>query len=106
MTETPYKARLLARLEELGGRLHDIEDSLEAPHSKDWDEMAVEREGDEVLERLGSSGKAEILRINAALKRIDDGEFGICIRCGSEVSKDRLDIVPETPLCRDCATKV
>ena len=43
------KQALLKRLSELDTRLHSIEAELDAPHSKDWEDMAVEREGEEVL---------------------------------------------------------
>lgn len=103
--ETQKKA-LMARLKELDSRLHEIEDELDNPHSKDWEEAAVEREGDEVLEQLGQSGQDEILRIRAALKRIRAGEYGICVRCGEDISSERLGVLPDTPLCKECATAV
>lgn len=100
------KAALLKRLSELDSRLHEIEAELDAPHSRDWEELAVEREGDEVLESLGQSGQAEIMRIRAALKRIREDEYGTCTRCGDEISAERLDVLPDTPLCRNCASAV
>jgi RNA polymerase-binding transcription factor DksA len=100
---TTRKKALLKRLSELDERLHLIEEELDAPNSKDWEEMAVEREGDEVLEQLGQSGQDEILRIRAALKRIRDGEYGICVRCGDDISAERLDVLPDAPLCKNCA---
>lgn len=100
------KQALMARLGELDTRLHEIEDELDNPMSKDWEEAAVEREGDEVLEQLGQSGQDEILRIRAALKRIRDGEYGICVRCGDDISPERLDVLPDTPLCKNCAASV
>lgn len=100
------KAALLKRLSELDTRLHAIEAELDAPHSKDWEELAVEREGDEVLEQLGQSGQDEILRIRAALQRIRDEEYGFCARCGEDISKERLDVLPDTPLCQGCAAAV
>ncbi len=100
------KNALMSRLRELDTRLHAIEDELDNPTSKDWEEAAVEREGDEVLEQLGQSGQDEILRIRAALKRIRDGEYGICVRCGEDISQERLDVLPDAPLCKDCAAAV
>ena len=100
---TRYRKALLARLGELDSRLHQIEAELDEPHSKDWEENAVEREGDEVLERLGHSGEAEIARIRAALQRLRDGTYGECVRCGEDIATARLDTLPDTPLCRDCA---
>ncbi|MCZ7675070.1 MAG: TraR/DksA family transcriptional regulator [Roseovarius sp.] len=98
-----YRKALLARLAELDGRLHRIEAELDEPHSKDWGELAVEREDDEVLERLGENSGAEITRIRAALQRLREGTYGDCVRCGEEISEARLSILPDTPLCRDCA---
>lgn len=100
------KAVLMKRLSELDSRLHSIESELDEPHSKDWDEAAVEREGEEVLEHLGLAGQDEIRRIRAALKRIRDGEYGICTKCGDDISSDRLDVLPDTPFCKKCASSL
>lgn len=97
------RQQLLKRLRELDSRLHDIEAELDSHQAKDWDELAVEREEDEVLEGLGNSGVVEIAQIRAALDRIDAGSFGICVRCGEEISQERLDVLPATPFCRHCA---
>ena len=98
-----YRAALLSRLAELDTRLHQIEAELDEPNSKDWEELAVEREGDEVLEQLGQSGQAEIAKIRAALKRMRDGVYGECARCAGQISTERLDVLPDTPLCKSCA---
>lgn len=100
-----YQSMLQARQKELVARLHEIEEELESHSSKDWEELAVEREEDEVLEGLGASGQDELVKIKAALARIDEGEFGFCMTCGTEISSERLDVVPHTPFCRDCAAK-
>jgi RNA polymerase-binding transcription factor DksA len=100
---TKRKAQLEARLAVLRGRLSSIEDELESHDSKDWEDLATEREGDEVLETLGLSGQQEIRMIEAALQRIADGEYGYCAKCGTAISAERLDALPFTPFCRDCA---
>lgn len=100
-----YQSMLQARQKELNARLHEIEEELESHSSKDWEELAVEREEDEVLEGLGTSGQDELVKIKAALARVDEGEFGFCVTCGTEISPERLDVVPHTPFCRDCAAK-
>lgn len=97
------KAVLLKRLSELDSRLHAIESELDTPHAKDWDDAAIEQEGEEVLEHLGLAGQDEIRSIRAALKRIRDGEYGFCTQCGAEISADRLDVLPATPFCKTCA---
>ena len=99
------RATLLKRLSELDSRLHAIEAELDQPHTKDWDDMAIETEGDQVLERLGQSGLDEIRRILAALKRIKTGEYGTCTICGGTISQERLDVLPATPFCKSCAAE-
>ena len=41
--------------------------------------------------------------IKAAVERIDQGTFGQCERCRKPISKERLNALPFTSLCVDCA---
>lgn len=102
-TDATRRSELLARRTELDTRLHAIEHDLEEPVDKDIEDQAVELEGDEVLESLGAQGLREIRMIDAALKRLDAGEYGFCTKCGVRVSEQRLDLLPHTPFCRNCA---
>ena len=97
------KAELERRLGELKARVARIEGELDQPVSDNFSEQAVEREDEEVLEDLGAAGVQEIRMIEAALDRIESGSYGICARCGDPISEERLDVLPQTPLCRDCA---
>ena len=97
------KAQLEARLAELTGRLRRIDDELDQPVSESFSEQAVEREEEEVLEDLGAAGLREVRMIEAALGRIAHGSYGACVRCGEPIGDARLDVVPHTPFCRDCA---
>jgi len=47
--------------------------------------------------------QVEIARIQAALARIAEGEYGWCLKCGEPVARKRLESDPSTPLCVDCA---
>ncbi len=98
-----YRTALKRRLAELGQRLNGIEHQLDEPAPADFEERAVEREGDEVLEDLGTAGLAEMRMISAALERIEDGTFGICVACGNPISEARLSAVPHAARCRACA---
>ncbi len=96
---------LMARMEYLDTRLHVIDDELDSHNSPDWEELAVEREADEVLEGMGMSGLEEMRAITAALERMDAGEYGTCVSCGEKISEERLDVLPYTPFCRTCAAE-
>lgn len=103
---TPHsvrKAALERRLVELGARLEAIEEELDSHQNRDWEELATERETDEVLEATGKAGLNEITQIRAALGRIADGSYGICVNCGERIAEARLDLLPWTPLCIRCA---
>ena len=57
-------------------------------------EMALEQE---------RRREMELKRINSALQRIEDGDFGLCNRCGENIQLRRLEAAPSNPLCLDCA---
>ncbi len=99
------KASLISRKDYLDTKLHEIDSELDSHNSPDWEELAVERETDEVLEGMGLSGQQEIRAINAALERMDEGEYGHCVNCGERISEERLDVLPYTPFCRVCASE-
>jgi DnaK suppressor protein len=46
---------------------------------------------------------AERQRLAAALRRIEEGEFGYCIDCGEEIGRRRLELDPGHAKCVDCA---
>ena len=100
-------ARLRAKLDErkayLDRQLHSFEEALDEEPSKDAEERATEREGDEVLEGLGNSGLIELRAIEAALERIAQGTYGVCAECGEDILPERLELVPHAALCRNCA---
>ena len=45
----------------------------------------------------------ELQRITNALHRLDEGEYGSCLRCGEDIDIQRLEIDPATPVCIECA---
>ncbi|PYF08615.1 TraR/DksA family transcriptional regulator [Rhodobacter viridis] len=99
------REELLSRKAQLTTRMAQISDELETHEAKDWAEMATEREGDEVLQDLGDAARNELRMIEAALARMDDGEYGSCVTCGEPIAEERLDLLPATPFCRDHAAK-
>ena len=98
-----FQQTLTERKAYLERSLDTIERTLDKPHSKDFEDDATEREGDEVLEHLGNAELIELRQVNDALGRIKKGEFGVCAACGGDISAERLEIVPHTQKCRKCA---
>ncbi len=100
---TTRKAQLQSRLADLQSRMTEIETELVPLEAKDWEDSAAEHATDEVLEGMGISAQHEIRMINAAFERIEAGEYGYCVKCGQKVAEERLDVLPYTPFCRNCA---
>ena len=67
-------------------------------HLADLATDTIDREIDDTLEE----NSANVLReIDAALKRIDEGTFGTCLRCGKQIAPERLEALPWATLCID-----
>src|SRR6187200_3173933 len=45
-------------------------------------------------------------QIEHALERIEDGVYGVCTECEAKIRKARLEVLPHTPHCVNCAEKV
>lgn len=103
LTSTDYKLLIEARLIDLKQRLRGVEEALDEPASADLNDQAIELEDDEVLEGVGRAGLREIYLLQQALKRIEEGTYGICQQCGNDISSARLEAVPYTMVCRHCA---
>jgi DnaK suppressor protein len=99
-----FKNRLLSLKHQHSKRIQSIDkDIRHTGMSADWAEQATERENDEVLESLGIASKDELQQVNAALHRIDAGEYFYCSQCGEEIPAARLELLPFTTTCVKCA---
>jgi DnaK suppressor protein len=54
------------------------------------------------LLRIRERERKLITKIREALTRIEEGNFGVCERCGEEISEKRLEARPVTTLCINC----
>ena len=107
MNTNHYRQILLDRKKELSGRIDSIDRNIRHEGmSADWSEQASERENDEVLESLGNSSEQELSMIKFALMRIEDGTYFQCAECGADIPPARLDLLPYTAHCVDCAEKI
>lgn len=48
----------------------------------------------------------QLLRISAALERIEAGEYGYCAACDEEINRRRLEVDPAAPFCVSCASRM
>ena len=52
---------------------------------------------------VGGSLEASALRVERALEKLQGGSYGVCDACGGPIARARLDAVPESVECIDCA---
>ena len=83
-------------------RAEKIDERLRQPGDEDWQEQAMQREDDEVLESLGSQAVREIGQIRQALGRLDKGTYGVCAHCGKQIALERLELLPYAINCVQC----
>ena len=49
--------------------------------------------------------EAELARIDTALERLQEGEYGCCVSCGEAIAPKRLELDPAIPVCVNCAER-
>lgn len=70
-----------------------------SPDALDEVQHAAERE----LAIRNLDRESNLLRnVRAALRRIDEGNFGVCLHCEEDISPKRVNAVPWTPFCIQC----
>lgn len=100
------RKRLKTELREAEKELHDLEQQLEANKPEFglgtgstgfdlWEVTMVRRD----------AVTAHIEALRQALARLDEDGFGRCEQCGAKIDPERLEILPTTRLCADCARR-
>jgi len=82
----------LSRLEQQVKSLRESHGMLGAQPDKGFTDDQVERALEQRLDQVGR-----------ALGRIEAGTYGLCQKCGRAIEAERLQAVPSTPFCRECA---
>lgn len=105
MSQDDLKKTLLAKQKELTSRLKQLKKEAsreDNPVSADFEEQAVEREGDDVIEEISRVAQIELNEIRVALERFKTGTYGICAECGDNIPIKRLEAIPMAMFCTDC----
>lgn len=108
MSDEQYLNALLASQGEYQRRIRVIENDLrreDEPLEKDSKEAAIQLEDEEVLKGLLVEAEHELDRVNKALVRINEGSFGVCLRCGGDIDPARLSVMPQAEYCLECADR-
>jgi len=74
----------------------DVDSSLD-----NADRCTADLEKESLFER-SSQRRTHLRLVEAALSRIENGSFGVCVACGEEIQPRRLQAIPWTQFCLAC----
>lgn len=100
-----FKKILLERkrqIMEAGDNTRDEGMGFEPADLPDEVDLATTEAGQTLNLRLRDRERVLLKKINKALAKIENGEFGICELCGEEIGRKRLEARPVTDLCIRC----
>ena len=110
--QTEVRNRLLDRKkrlwlevkDQLKSNIGDGYQEMLATARDEEDQATVSLMAETNLTLLGPK-RQELEAIEEALQRLENGSYGLCEVCGQSIEPRRLEIMPETPLCRACMSQ-
>jgi len=104
-----YKKKLLTRREELMktiARTQEEGRTADEDPTVDLADKAANSYTKEFLFGMTSTDRSQLNLIDAALKRIQEDEYGVCANCQEEMQQKRLEAVPWAKHCISCQEKL
>ena len=98
--------KLVEEQRSMAGQLERLRETLKVEvdvDAEEGDPDLIEREKNVALV---SQLEGRLARVQAALRSIDKGRYGICERCGIEIPTERLEVRPDATLCLTCQIEV
>jgi len=97
---TAQLATLMARFDEIVDAADGV--ATDDEHDPEGHTIAWERQQ---ASALAEDARSTLVEVDAALARLDAGTYGRCASCGGAIGAARLDALPATPTCIDCASR-
>ena len=98
------KDRLAALQNKMGSRIGQLVDQRES--LSDQSDIATEESDRDMELRLNDHERRMVNEIQQALRRVDHGDYGVCVACGDDISERRLLARPMATHCIDCMTEL
>ena len=106
-----YKNMLLKEKEEVMKEIVESDETArdllenDMTHVNDSVDEASSTITQTLLSTMNKNNQTKINAIEAALRRISENNFGVCISCGDKITKERLETVPWATKCIKCKIK-
>ena len=101
-----YRSALLAERARVAGAKSNELEILVLPGSVAMDDQAPLMHDQFVVLRQHRMDRQKLKLIDAALKRLDQGEFGLCTECEEPIPRRRLNIMPWAAYCVPCQDRI
>ena len=101
--KTMLESRRRELAEDVQDRIRDARaEDVTQRQSVDQGEISELDTQDEIEFALLQMKAGTLNRIDAALRRLDEGSYGNCIQCGDEIAEARLRALPFAVRCKGC----
>jgi DnaK suppressor protein len=100
------RRKLAEEQERITGELERLREAIQIEvdvDAEEGDPDLIEREKNVALL---SQLEGRLARVQAAIRSIDKGRYGICERCGKDIPTERLEVRPDATLCLGCQIEV
>lgn len=101
-----YRQQLLANREQLlalADTRRDAQSTVELDQTRTGRLSRMDALQGQAMARANQQRvEVQLRRIEAALRRCDDGSYGDCLNCDEPIDPRRLEVDPATPLCITC----
>ena len=87
-------------------KAHHNKKSSEVEQMADISDDAARSYGRKLQGDLEEHEWVKLKQVEAALKKVEDGEYGICEQCKQEILETRLEIMPYTEFCIHCLSEI
>lgn len=77
----------------------------EQERDPEYEESAQSELADFTLSRMIENARRELTQIDAALTRMDENDYGICVDCGQPIPLERLEALPYAIRCEEDASR-
>ncbi len=80
----------------------DFKAIVEGIDPKDFADIASDDMDRKMLETIGTKDLKRMRLIDSAISRIEQGKYGLCMKCGKKIPKERLEAIPYALMCIEC----
>ena len=87
-------------------KAHHNKKSSEVEQMADISDDAARSYGRKLQGDLEEQEWVKLKQVEVALKKVEDGEYGICEQCEQEILETRLEIMPYTEFCIQCLNEI